>query len=204
MQPHASYKYRMDLGRPHPHEDAADVGGTPPRHRGSRYLLGRAVSSALVPVAIGAFATACDSGSASPGVASVGSTATTTTQAPATQAGSTSVNYADAVAYAHCTRTHGVTNYPDPTSSSAFIHVNGKLNGQSVDLSSPQATAADKACSHLLLNSGALTPTEQQQALAQGVEQRDEAERLTSTMAGARWCAEVSAICGASLSFSRR
>jgi len=133
----------------------------------SRPWTGSLLAGGLVGLAL--VVAACGGGSAPPGVANLGSRSTTTTVAPAAQAGSTASNYPDAVAYAQCMRAHGVTNYPDPTSTGQFIHEDGKLNGQSVDLSSPQTTAADKACSHLLPNGGDLTPAEQQQALAEGL-----------------------------------
>ena len=111
---------------------------------------------------------ACGGGAATPGVASLGSTTTTTAVAGST-AGNKATDYADAVAYASCMRHHGVVNMPDPTSEGDFLSTKGKINGQSVDTSSPQYIKADKACSHLLPNGGVMTPAEQQQVLARAL-----------------------------------
>ena len=43
------------------------------------------------------------------------------------------------VKYAQCMRSHGIANFPDPTSA-------GGLDFSSVDINSPQVIAADKAC----------------------------------------------------------
>jgi hypothetical protein len=112
------------------------------------------------------FAACGDGGFASPGVASLGS-ASTTTVPEAAQGGNKAANYADAVAYAGCMRTHGVPNMPDPTSNGSFLDNRGTVNGvKGVEPNSSAFQKADKACSHLLPNGGQLTPAEQQQALA--------------------------------------
>ena len=129
----------------------------------------RAGLPALAVVAIASLAAACG-GSASPGVASLGSTTTTTTPASAAQSTSKATNYADAVAYANCMRTHGEPNMPDPNSNGDFLDVRGTLNGvKGIDPNSSQYEKADKACSHLLPNGGQMTAGEQQQALAQAL-----------------------------------
>jgi hypothetical protein len=85
----------------------------------------------------------------------------------AAQDGNKAANYADAVAYAGCMRTHGVPNMPDPTSNGSFLDNRGTVNGvKGVEPNSSAFQKADKACSHLLPNGGQLTPAEQQQALA--------------------------------------
>src|ERR1700722_13524182 len=62
-----------------------------------------------------------------------------------TAAGTTS---AQLLAFVRCVRSHGVANYPDPTSS-------GKLptaTPQQLGVSSSQDRAAENACQHLLPN----------------------------------------------------
>jgi len=134
-----------------------------PLRRGLRRRLGLLVVLAGLVLA----ASACGGGgSASPGVASLGS-ATTTMAPAAAQGGNKATDYADAVAYAACMRTHGTPNMPDPNSEGNFLFKGGKVNGQSgVEPGSPTYQKADKACSHLLPNGGQMTPAEQQQALA--------------------------------------
>lgn len=119
-------------------------------------------------VGLGALVAACGGGSSSPGVASLG-TSTTTTTTPAPQSANDAVDYEEALAYSECMRSHGVQNFPDPTSSGHFIDQHGELNGQQVDDNSPQYAAAEKNCQHLLPNGGRLTPAEQQQALSQAL-----------------------------------
>ena len=116
---------------------------------------------------IGLIGTAC--GSASPGVASLGNSATTTTSPAAASNSNGASAYQDAVKYATCMRSHGVDNFPDPTSSGLFINKRGLLNGQSVDTNSAQYASAQKTCQHLLANGGQITPVQQQEALAQAL-----------------------------------
>ena len=125
--------------------------------------------------AIGIGLSACGGGSASPGVASVGST-TSTTQAPASQAagndGNTTAKYRAALAYVYCMRSHGVPNFPDPTSDGQinvdFTHggKDGSPASSGIDRMSSQYISADQTCRHLLPG-GVPTPAQNQQALAQ-------------------------------------
>jgi hypothetical protein len=63
---------------------------------------------------------------------------------------------AEALAFAHCMRSHGAPNYPDPNSSGVFM-VNPSNNSR---FQAPQSTRA--ACAHLLPNEGkTLTPAQQ-------------------------------------------
>jgi len=70
-------------------------------------------------VVLGFGLAACGDGSASPGVASVESNSTTTV-APAAAPSSSAALYDDELKYAQCMRTHGVPNFPDPSSSGSF------------------------------------------------------------------------------------
>ena len=58
-----------------------------------------------------------------------------------------------AVAYAACMRSHGVPNYPDPSSNGSLP----KGNAQAFGVSSSQFQAARTACQHLLPNSETFT-----------------------------------------------
>jgi len=63
---------------------------------------------------------------------------------------------AQALAFAHCMRSHGAPDFPDPNSSGVFM-VNPSNNSR---FQAPQSTRA--ACAHLLPNKGkTLTPAEQ-------------------------------------------
>ncbi len=67
----------------------------------------------------------------------------------ATNGGGGGSNSSAELAFAHCMQTHGVPNFPDPSS-------NGALSvPQGVDSNSPQFQSAFQACSSLLPNNGA-------------------------------------------------
>jgi len=69
---------------------------------------------------------------------------------------------AEALAFAHCMRSHGAPNYPDPNSSGVFL-VNPSNHAR---FDAPQSTRA--ACAHLLPRKGEpLTPAQQAQQQAQ-------------------------------------
>ncbi len=64
-----------------------------------------------------------------------------------------------AVAYSHCMRSHGVPNFPDPTSNGQVPKTSAQLLG----VSSSQLQAAQTACQHLYpSNGGALTASLEQ------------------------------------------
>jgi hypothetical protein len=74
-----------------------------------------------------------------------------------------STNYQKALAYARCMRSHGVPDFPDPTSQGTF-------EGLSHAVPSPQTLSAMNTCRHLLPNGGGqLTAAQQQQALRQNL-----------------------------------
>lgn len=79
-------------------------------------------------------------GGGSPGVASVASSAAATATA-----------HTGAVAFARCMRSHGVPNWPDPTSSGVFDK--SKLRQLGVSPSRVRALE-EGACNHLLPNGG--------------------------------------------------
>jgi hypothetical protein len=61
-----------------------------------------------------------------------------------------SPNSQSAVAYSHCMRSHGVPNFPDPSSSGGIP----KETAQQLGVSSSQLQAAQNTCQHLLPNTG--------------------------------------------------
>jgi hypothetical protein len=58
----------------------------------------------------------------------------------------------EALAYADCQRSHGVSNWPDPNSSGVFDK--SKVTLQQLGISSSRLQAALAACRHLLPNGG--------------------------------------------------
>jgi hypothetical protein len=96
-------------------------------------------------VVLGLVASAC--GSSSPGVANVGAgSATTLVSGSSSSNGGSKQSHA--LAFARCMRSHGVTNFPDPSSSGAISISAGSSSG--LDPSSPQFQAAQKTCQSLL------------------------------------------------------
>lgn len=141
------------------------------RHTGKLRAAG--VGAGLATVA--AFLGACGNGSASPGVARVGSSATTTTtqaqsSAAAGSGDSTAAKYKAALAYVDCMRSHGVSNFPDPTSDGqidvkfAYGGKDGAPASSGIDRMSPRYISADQTCRHLLPG-GLPTAAQNQQAL---------------------------------------
>jgi hypothetical protein len=61
--------------------------------------------------------------------------------------------------FAQCMRSHGVPNFPDPTSDLKFP------TAQQLGVSSSRYQAAEGACQHLLPNGGSIAPAEAQQML---------------------------------------
>jgi hypothetical protein len=73
-----------------------------------------------------------------------------------------------AVAFAACVRSHGVPNWPDPSSSGVFDK--SKLSSQQLGASTSRVQAAQRACQHLLPNSGSgPSPAQMQQVKAQAL-----------------------------------
>lgn len=72
------------------------------------------------------------------------------TNAPATARGLVA-----GVAYSQCMRSHGVSNFPDPT--------NGRIPKDRIPFGNPLFASAAKACDHVLPSSGSGTQTAAQQ-----------------------------------------
>jgi|SRR5579862_2569200 len=115
------------------------LGHLPTRLRGLRTT---AVIALLAPIAL--LAAACG-GPATPGVPT-GATKTTTTAA-STPAGS-STGASGPLAYASCMRSHGVSNFPDPSSSGGFPKQD-VISAES-SVSNSQVDAASNDCKALL------------------------------------------------------
>jgi hypothetical protein len=102
------------------------------------------LASFVAVAALSLLAAGCGGGG-SPGVANVASSTTITTVSPSASGNTQATGV---VAFASCMRSHGVPNFPDPTSS-------GEIPKQAVvsafqAVSTSQAKAAQEACNHLL------------------------------------------------------
>ncbi len=80
-------------------------------------------------------------------MAQLGSTTTQSSSSSNPTTGSALQN--DQVSFAHCMRSHGVPNYPDPTSSGLI-----KESLQQLGVSSSRFQSASSDCNHLLPNGG--------------------------------------------------
>jgi hypothetical protein len=105
---------------------------------------------------------------ASPGVASLGFTTTSDASVPPTSTptassaqGTSASSYTDDVAYAKCMRAHGESDFPDPNSRGLFEHVPSR--------NTPEFTAAEGFCHHLLPNNGEPTAAQLQTLTANGL-----------------------------------
>lgn len=118
----------------------------------------------LALTVVGAAFAACG-GSAGPGVASIGPHGTTT--APSSSGSSSSQSASTltrALKYAQCMRTHGVPNFPDPTSGPSG-NVSFSLRGS---VPRPQLLAAQKVCQSLM-GGGLITSAEKAAANAKAL-----------------------------------
>jgi hypothetical protein len=101
-------------------------------------LIARTAAAIIATATLALLAAACSGGSPS----STGSGGSPT-------AGD-SASSPSAVAYSACIRSHGVPNYPDPTSGDQLP----KTDAQRLGVSSSQYQAAQQACQHLLPTGG--------------------------------------------------
>jgi hypothetical protein len=130
---------------PAPEEDTmGDLTGVVRRPRRASLRTAR-TSAALIGVAL--LVTACGG---SPSAGSSGSPST---------GGST--NSPSAVAFSRCMRTHGVPNYPDPDGNGTLP----KGTAQQFGVSDSRYQTAQKACAHLLPNSGGVSQAVIQRAM---------------------------------------
>jgi hypothetical protein len=144
----------------------------------------RAVAVALALATLGILAAGCGGkGSPNAGVASLGGTTTTSSSNDSGSAGSgggtssgggggsssfgvnMSVNGASrrqVIAFAQCMRTHGVPNFPDPSSDGSF-HFNGSPKDQ------PKFLSASQKCHKLLPAGKPPSPAQQQKMKEAGL-----------------------------------
>jgi hypothetical protein len=97
------------------------------------------------------------------GVAGCGSSGPTTTTTNSSGGGAGPQGAAAAAfAYARCMRTHGVSDFPDPVVTTSPGQTSIKIRAVSKDSGSPQFTAAQQACQHLLPGPQNLSPAQRQ------------------------------------------
>jgi hypothetical protein len=97
----------------------------------------------IAVLAVAGFGLAACGGPSTPGVAT-GSTTTTSTAASSSAHGSTGAS--GLLAYSSCMRSHGVPNFPDPTSNGGIP----KETAQQLGVSQAQVQAAQSDCTRLL------------------------------------------------------
>jgi hypothetical protein len=107
----------------------------------------RSAAAVIATAGLALLAAACGASTGSH-VAQLGSTATQSSSSSNPSASSAQAN--GAVAFAHCMRSHGVPNYPDPTSSGQLV----KESVQQLGVSNARFQAASRGCNHLLPNGG--------------------------------------------------
>jgi hypothetical protein len=109
----------------------------PSRRRDGHHVAARAGVAVAVLVAAGLLIAACGGGSPAPGVANLKRTTTTSGTGSAGRS-------AQALRFAACMRSHGVSAFPDPTpGTSSFPHVSG------ID-KAPGFASAESACRRYL------------------------------------------------------
>jgi len=108
-------------------------------------------------------AAGCGGGGNSPSVASIGGTTTSSSQSAGPPAGSAAsasgganltLKLQNGEKFAQCMRSHGIPNFPDPSSGGA-ISIGP---GSGIDPSSPKFQQATAACDKLLPNGGQPSP----------------------------------------------
>ena len=105
------------------------------------------------------------------GLAACGSSAANTGGSTAAQ-GTNAADASKALAFARCMRSHGVTNFPDPTGGQLQIQVqrtpdSTKVNG--VEVNGPAFQSAMRACRSYLPNGGHPTAAQVAKAKAQAL-----------------------------------
>lgn len=93
----------------------------------------------LVVLALAPLALAACGGSRSPAVASIGTATTSTTSASSGR---------PLDRFAACMRSHGVSQFPDPTTNGSNVKI--LIGGSSIDPDTPQFNSAQSHCSGLL------------------------------------------------------
>jgi hypothetical protein len=125
--------------------------------RGEWSLVGRIVTALVTAAGFSLMLAACGAPSQS-GVVQLGSTTTLANSAPGTS--SISGQVSEALAFARCMRSHGVTDFPDPNANAGF----NKVTMNQLASGNPSYQGATQSCAHLLPGIGGMTP-----ALAQEI-----------------------------------
>jgi hypothetical protein len=106
-----------------------------------------AVGAALF--GLGVLASACSSGPSSPGVASLGGNNTTTTDPTGGgSSGPTAAQQAQLLDYSKCMQTHGIKDFPDPSSNGTLSISAG--TGSDLNPNDPLFESAQKVCQKLM------------------------------------------------------
>ena len=107
----------------------------------------RVAAAIIITTTLALLVAACDAGK--PASGNSGLTSTTTAA------------ISQAVAFARCMRSHGVSNYPDPNARNSGPGTNGlpKVDLQVLGVSSSQVNAAESACHRMLPNGAQLSRT---------------------------------------------
>ena len=113
----------------------------------------RSAACVLTLGALASLAAGC-AGSASPSVASLGTAAKPSTSSSSSGGAGPTLKIAGAAAFSSCMRSHGVPNFPDPSSSGAL----SIGPGSGIDPNSSTFRAAQQACQKVLPNGGRPSP----------------------------------------------
>jgi hypothetical protein len=141
-------------------DEAVRSDGPGQRRSSRRRRVGATVGALVV---VGILAAACSNGPKSPGAAAGGSSS----------GNMSGLNMAGLLAYAKCMRSHGISDFPDPSGGGISLHGGP---GSDLNRSNPRFEAAHQACQSLLPG-GSGTPTQSPQKIA-------EEEKLAACMRG--------------------
>jgi hypothetical protein len=99
-------------------------------------------------------------------IAACGSSSPSDTSSSASTKDPANGHYSQALAFSKCMRAHGVTNFPDPSTSGGGVHVSISA-GSGIDPQAPAFQAAQKSCQHLMPGGGQPSAQASAQAKAQ-------------------------------------
>ena len=129
----------------------------------------RPALSLVALVVIVVIVAACSSAPKSPGVAGAGPP--NTTNATPASGPRSSRALAQMMSYARCIRSHGVSDFPDPTPNpggpGGSFGWSGHGNNDDLDPNNPRYEAANKACQALLPDGGQVPPISAKQLAAE-------------------------------------
>jgi hypothetical protein len=123
------------------------------RQQWKRTVAGRSVVALVGAAVVAVILSACGSPSGS-GVAQLGTTTPPATSTTISSSAATQVS--EALAYARCVRSKGVTNFPDPDSVGRF----NKVTLGQLETSNPNYTTATQSCVHLFPGINGTSPVQ--------------------------------------------